>query len=188
MARRPAPLSQAALLAALLSLGGCGERNSEVPAPAAPTPTPVAPDPAGQPLAPDVPTPAPAPADGGELRGCELISVAEAAAAAGLPMRVVSPPGTSGCALDSVPPNLTIEVIAVRRTGVFDEIARHASAQPLPGIGDAAFFLPVRGRTMAQLVVSSRGRMLVSTLHLQAEGPDLRAIAERVGATVAPRL
>ena len=176
MTNRAIDLLRVGGLAALLSLGACQEEAAEVPAPVA------------APAAPTVPPPPPAPAGGANLRGCELISVAEATAAAGEPMRVVSPPGTSGCALDSVPPNLTIEVIALYRTGVVDEIARHASAQPLTDIGEAAYFLPVRGRTMAQLVVDAGDRMLVSTLHAQREGPDLKAIAERVGRTVAPRL
>jgi hypothetical protein len=103
-------------------------------------------------------------------------------------MRVTSPPGTSGCVFDSTPLNLTIEFIALTRTAVFDEIAGHERSQPIPGVGDAAYFVAVEGRTLAQLHIARGDRMLITTLHLDREGPDLRSIAERVGRTMAPRL
>jgi hypothetical protein len=137
--------------------------------------------------APPPPT-ATAPAISTQLSGCALLSEAEASEAAGLPMRVTSPPGTSGCVLDSVPLNLTVEFIALTRTAVFDQIAGHQRSQPIAGIGDAAYFVGVEGRTLAQLHVARGDRMLITTLHLEREGPDLKSIAERVGRTIAPRL
>lgn len=163
------------VLLALPALAACQEAPVAPPAPIAPEATP--------------PPPAP-PAGAGvtELRGCELLSVEEASAAAGERMRVVSPPGTPGCSMDSVPPNLTIELMALRRTAVFDEIARHESSEALAGIGDAAYFVAVEGRTLAQLHVARGDRMLISTLRAEREGPDLKGIAERLGRTLAPRL
>jgi hypothetical protein len=108
--------------------------------------------------------------------------------AAGVPMRIASPPGTSGCSLSSVPENLVIEGMVLPRSEVFDTVAAHEAAERIPGVADAAYFVQVEGRTLGQLHVARGDRVLVVTLHADTEGPDLRAIAGRLAPAVAERL
>ena len=108
--------------------------------------------------------------------------------AAGVPMRVTSGPGTSGCSLSSVPENLVIEGMALPRSEVFDAVTAHEAAERIPDVVDAAFFVQVEGRTLGQLHVARGDRMVVVTLHADTEGPDLRAIAGRLAPALADRL
>ena len=142
--------------------------------------------PADQPPAPAPATPN-APASAATASPCEILDARAVSDAAGVPMRVASAPGTSGCSLESVPPGLIIEGMAIARSAVFDEIAAHEAAEPIAGLGDA-YYVQVDGRTLGQLHVARRGRMVVVTLHADPQGPDLRAIAGRLAPAVADNL
>jgi hypothetical protein len=158
------------------------------PAPPPPAPAPVAAERPAIREAPGGAPPAPPAAAEAPGAGCALLTEAEASTALGLTMRVTSPPGVTGCVLESTPPALTVEFMAIRRTAIFDEVARSAAAQRLEGIGEAALFVPVRGEEMAQLHVVRGDRMLVVTLVATPAGPDLRALAEAFGRGVGGRL
>jgi hypothetical protein len=103
-------------------------------------------------------------------------------------MRVVSQPGNTGCSLESDPAGLAIEYMALTRSEVFNQIAAHEAAEPVEGVTQAAYFVPVEGSVLAQLHVATQTRMLVVTLRSATEGPDLREIAGRLARVVGGRL
>jgi hypothetical protein len=171
------------LLIALPAALACGDGSPSAPEAARPAP--------GAPLPAPAPAPPPAAgAAGAELprAGCDLLSEAEASEALGLAMRITSPPGSTGCVMESVPAALTLEFMTVTRGAIFDEVAANAAAEPVPSLGEEAVYVQVDGDVMAQLHLANDDRHLVSTLVATSPGLGLRARAEAFGRVVAGRL
>lgn len=174
------------LILVLVVAAGCGKSDSskQTPAPsttapagsAAPAPTPVA---------------APAEAPAAAKSACELLTAAEAAEVAGIPMKEGEGDEKSciwhWTGMSDEKHGISIEVKTYNDPGMYNVLAKRKSAKPVEGLGDRAV-ADLTDLKLAQFAVAKGSKSALINIQDEKDNPELAQKLNAAATKIVPRL